>query len=85
MKEDKIYQIICAEYTAEPEQYSDIELIFGKQNISERSEVFLEYAGYVKNVFLTRLRGKRCAGADTSEEEYILAEIEKILNYKGGF
>lgn len=85
VKEDKIYQIICAEYTAEPERYSDIELIFGKQNISERSEVFLEYAGYVKNVFLTRLRGKRCAGADTAEEEYILAEIEKILNYKGGF
>lgn len=83
VKEDKIYQIICAEYTAEPENYSDTELIFGKRNIAERSEIFLEYAGYVKNVFLTRRDGKKIAGADTSEEEYILGEIEKILNAEG--
>ena len=80
LKEDKIYQIICAEYSGEVADYSKTELIFGKHNLEKKSEVFLEYARYVQSVFVTRRDGKRSSGADVSEEEYIIAEIDKIIN-----
>ena len=79
VKDDKIYQIICAEYTGEVSQYSPTELIFGKQNISRGGDVFREYAAYVRGVFLTRKNGKLSAGADVSEESFIINEIDKLL------
>lgn len=80
LKEDKIYQIICAEYSGESSDYSETELIFGKHNLEKKSEVFLEYARYVRSVYVTRRDGKHSTGADVSEEEYIIAEIDKIIN-----
>ena len=82
-KEDKIYQIICAEYRGSTESYSECELILGKLNILAASEELFEYAAYVRSVFETRLRGKRSAGADVSEEERIIAELDKILEKDG--
>ena len=80
VKEDKIYQIICAEYTGKVEEYSALELIFGRHNLETKSEVFFEYARYVRSVFVTRRDGKFSSGADVSKEEYIIAEIDKITN-----
>ncbi|MBQ5634324.1 MAG: hypothetical protein IIV11_05510, partial [Clostridia bacterium] len=59
--------------------YSPTELIFGKQNISRGGDVFREYAAYVRGVFLTRKNGKLSAGADVSEESFIINEIDKLL------
>ena len=80
LKEDKIYQIICAEYSGAVSDYSELELIFGRHNLEKKSEVFLEYARYVQSVFVTRRDGKRSSGADVSDEEYVIAEIDKIIN-----
>ena len=80
LKEDKIYQIICAEYSGDISDYSETELIFGKHNIEKKNDVFFEYARYVRSVFVTRRDGKRSSGADVSEEEYIIAQIDKITN-----
>ncbi len=79
IKDEKLYSIICAEYSGNVSYPSDIELIFGKQNIEKRNETFLEYAEYVKSVYLTKKNGKQKAGLDISEEERIINEIEKIL------
>lgn len=80
IKEDKIYQIICAEYSGNISDCSELELIFGKHNLEKKSEVFLEYARYVRSVFVTRRDGKSLSGADVSKEEYIITEIDKIIN-----
>ena len=80
VKEDKIYQIICAEYSGEVYAYSELELIFGKHNIEKKNEIFLEYASYVRSVFVTRRDGKALSGADVSEEEYLISQIDKLIN-----
>ena len=82
VKDDKIYQIICAEYAGNVYEYSPVELIFGRHNIARGGEVFYEYAAYVKNVFLTRKNGKLCSGADVSEECFIIDEIDKLLKVR---
>ena len=78
VKEDKIYQIICAEHTGETTEYSEIEAIFGKISIKQRTDVFEEYLSYVRGVFETRRNGKALSGADVSAEEAIIAEIDKL-------
>jgi tRNA (adenine22-N1)-methyltransferase len=78
LKEDKIYQIICAEYTGETTEYSEIEAIFGKISIKQRTDVFEEYLSYVRGVFETRRNGKALSGADVSAEEAIIEEIDKL-------
>lgn len=80
VKEDKIYQIICAEYTGDIIKYSEIEAIFGKISIEQRTDVFEEYLSYVKGVFETRRNGKSISGADVSEENAIITEIDKLLD-----
>lgn len=80
VKEEKIYQLICAEYTGTPETCSELELIFGKHNIRKDGEVFREYAEYVRRVFLTRYEGKRRAEKDASEEERVISDIDRLLN-----
>ena len=78
-KEEKVYQIICAEYSGENAEYSPLELIFGKQNIERGGEELRAYAEYVRSVFEVRLLGKQKAGADTSEEELMLSGIDQLL------
>ena len=78
-REEKVYQIICAEYTGEKTIYTPTELIFGRQNIERRGEAFELYSQYVRSVFEVRLRGKQCAGADTAEEEKMLRAIDELL------
>ena len=79
VKEDKIYQIICAEYSGESQEYSALELMFGKHNIENNNEVFKEYVNYVRSVFVTRRNGKQQANADVTEEIRIINEIDNTL------
>ena len=79
VKEDKLYTVICAEYSGNTEEYSKIELIFGKHIHKKKTPEFIEYAEYVKRVYQTKKQGKASAGADVSEEEYYISEIEKLL------
>ncbi len=76
IKEEKIYQIFCAEYTGEREEYTPLERLVGKQNLARRDATTHELCDRWRAVFLTRLQGKRTVGGDTSEEEQILAEIQ---------
>ena len=80
VKEDKIYQIICAEYTSETVEHTELDAIFGKLNAKRGGDIFEEYAGYVREVFKTRRNGKSLSGADVSEEESIIREIDKLLD-----
>jgi tRNA (adenine22-N1)-methyltransferase len=79
VKEDKLYTVICAEYRGVSEEYSRIDLIFGKILQKKRTPEFLEYAEYVKRVYTVKRDGKRSAGVDVSEEEYYISEIDRIL------
>ena len=77
-EEKKVYQVICAEYTGKTQEYSDIELLLGKKNIERGGELLDLTVKRFISVFSERLRGKRMSGADTSEEEKMLAELEEL-------
>ena len=83
VKEDKLYVIICAEYSGKSEEYSELELIFGKYIPKARSSEFLEYAEYVKRVYEVRKQGKLTAGSDVTEELRIINEIDKLISNEG--
>ena len=78
VRDDKIYQIICAEYTGATYRLTPMEQTFGRLNIAERSPLLYELFDHTERVMTDRIRGKEQASADTSEEEYFLKEMEKL-------
>lgn len=78
VSEEKIYQLLSTEYTGEITEYSQIELMFGRLNIEHRPPLLSELLSHTERVMSDRIKGKRLSGADTSEEEFILKEIEKL-------
>ena len=82
IRDDKLYQLICAEYTGVSYELTPFELTFGKLNIEGRSELLFELFDHTKKVMDHRIRGKALSGADTSEEEYFLKEIKAIYDRK---
>lgn len=78
LEEKKVYQIICAEYTGKTEEYSDVELLLGKKNIERGGQLLIMSVERFIAVFSERLRGKKISGADISEEEKILSELEEL-------
>lgn len=78
-KEDKIYQIICAEFTGVADTYTDAELYLGRHNIQARGELLASLAeGYLK-FFAKRKEGKEVSGLDVSFENAMISELQKII------
>jgi len=77
IKEEKIYQIICAEYTGAREDYTALEALVGKKNLQRPCDVTRELVARWRSVFEERMRGKQSVGADVPEEQRILAEITR--------
>jgi len=78
VKEEKIYQIICAEYSKLPvryDEYDDIELLVGRDNLRRGDTLTQELLAHWESVLSARKIGKQTAGADTSEEDKILQKI----------
>ena len=80
VEDEKIYQIICAEYSGENTEADDIELMLGKKNIERCGELFTELLSRTRTIFCERIKGKGRAGADASYEEEIVAKIDTIMN-----
>ena len=81
-KEDKVYQIICAEYTGETYIYSDTELYLGRINIEKKDSLLPELAEGVLAFFEKKRAGKAEGGLDTSSEDSMIAEIGRIIGGK---
>lgn len=77
VKEDKIYQILCVEFTNLPlrNPYTELELLLGRENLRRGGPLVDELLSHWKNVLSVRLAGKRGAGTDASEEEILLKQI----------
>ncbi len=83
VKEEKIYQIICAEYTGEHQRLTELELMLGALNLVRGDETVKELLLHTKNVYEKRLQGKGSAGEDTAEELEITASVQRILSRIG--
>ena len=78
--EDKIYQILCASYTGEREDFTDLELLVGKENLRRRDALTLALCARWQKVFRTRADGKRSVGENAVEDERILNELEEYIH-----
>ena len=82
VEDDKIYQIICAEYSQGGEKYpqNNVSLYFGAKNIERGGELLHSLLSHWVDILSVRIEGKKKgAGADTSFEEALLSEIETVL------
>ncbi len=77
--EDKIYQIICAEYSGTAQYADDFELYFGKRNLASKSEELYELMKRARAVLFERVKGKSVSGADCAYEDYMIGKIDEFL------
>lgn len=79
VEEDKIYQIICAEYVGVSEDADAAELMFGKRNIARGGELLTKLLVRIREVYVGRVEGKARAGADASDELEMIKTIDRML------
>lgn len=79
VEDDKLYQIICAEYSGRSYEPTESELYFGKLNIERGGELLEKLLLHSKAVYAQRIKGKMLAGADSSCEERMISNIDRIL------
>ena len=80
VKDDKIYQIICAEYSGCIQRgFNSLELLVGRKNLLRVEPILYELLKNIKRVFAERVAGKQSAGADASFELDMIKNIDEIL------
>lgn len=83
VSDEKIYQIICAEYSGRSDaSYSRAELLLGRINTERKDSLLYDVIKRFRAVFEERARGKKMAGADVSEEMEILRELLRLEEEK---
>ena len=79
VKEDKVYQIICAEYDGIPRSEDDMALWFGSHNIERMHPLLAEFLENKRRLLQTGADGKRMGGKDAAFELSMLAQIDALL------
>lgn len=77
---NKIYQIICAEFSGNAENYTVDELYLGRYNIARGGDILKEHCERLKKINTEIKRAKSSAGQSTSTEDEIIAVAEKYLH-----
>ena len=78
--DDRLYQMICAEFCGKTDKYTEIELLLGKINIkNRRDELFMLIDRLIERTENIRL-SKAAGGADTCDEEHLIKSLEEIKN-----
>ena len=78
VKEGKLYQIICSEYTGEKYEMSDVEYMLGKINIEKKEELLEELLDKVIRRVKTKIEGKESAHIEVCSEKEIFSDLLKI-------
>ena len=79
VKEEKLYQIILAQYCGVQKSAPKAELYLGKINLSRNSELLRELAGNYINTLQKRADGKAQAGDDSKDELALIDEIKAAI------
>jgi tRNA (adenine22-N1)-methyltransferase len=83
VEEGKYYTVIACSYDGIKRELSPFELVFGAEGIRTEDETF---AGYLKaklSVIKNVSAGKKTGGSDSSYEDGIIKQAEKMLNERG--
>lgn len=76
--DDRLYEIIVCRYDAIKREWSEVELLTGK-NV-EKNELYREHINKLIKQYPVIIDGKSKAGLDTSKEEKILEELKNEGN-----
>ncbi len=76
---NKIYQIICAEFSGKEDSYTADELYLGRHNIARGGEVFLELCERLKKINTEIKIAKESAGQETLVEDELISVADKYL------
>ena len=81
-KEEKLYQIMCAEYTGKVEEYSALELLFGKANIEHGGELLCELISRQIDILkkIADAKAKSKKSESSNEEEKLISLMEELKN-----
>ena len=79
-KEEKIYEIICAEYTGATEEYSYAELLLGKKNIERGGELCRSLVENYLALLKRIANAKKAASIDSANEDRLITELEELKN-----
>ena len=79
VREDRIYRLICAEYTGKASTPDDVSCLLGEKNIENNAELLSEYAARRIAEFTKKQTGMKTAGLDTSYEDAIIKELTKYV------
>ncbi len=77
-KDDRIYQVICAEYTGCPSRISDLEALLGPVNMIEKAPLFAEFVDFNIGVGERVLKQKSMHGIPCEKELALVSELKKI-------
>ena len=81
-EEDRIYEIICAEYSGKASEYSELSLLIGDKNMENRASdeaLFAAFCEKQASALKKKIGGMKKGGADAAREEALLAEVEKLI------
>ena len=79
VKEDKVYQIICAEYDGVRRTEDDMALWFGSHNIERMHPLLGELLENKRRLLQTSADGKKMGGKDATFENRMLEQIDALL------
>lgn len=77
-EDERIYEIICAEYSGEKRSVSELSLLLGEKNIANKTRdraLFSAFCEKQAAALRKKIAGMRTGGADTGKEEALLEEL----------
>lgn len=77
-KDDRIYQVICAEYTGQKYELTNAEALLGPVNITKKDALFSEFVDFNITVGARVAEQKRLHNIPCEKEIKLLAELKKI-------
>ena len=77
VEDEKIYQVICAEYSGMPlrNPYSALELLLGREPLRRGGALTDQLLAHWQRVLSARVAGKQSAGESAPEEKLLLQQI----------
>ncbi len=76
--DDRIYEIICAEYDGKKHIYNDADLLLGKKNIEERGPLFGRLIQRKLLALDIKIKGCRKASLDVSADTVLRTELIRL-------
>ena len=82
-EEERIYEIICAEYSGEKREACELALLLGEKNMENRAqnrEIFADFCKKHAAALRKKIDGMKKGGVDAKLEKVMLKDIEDFIN-----